>query len=41
MIEVKDRIDEIHDRVMAGLKDFQQATVERASAIKDIFQEYV
>ena len=29
MIEVKDRIDEIHDRVMAGLKDFQQATVER------------
>ena len=29
MIEVKERIDEIHGRVMAGLKDFQQATVER------------
>lgn len=29
MIEVTERINEIHDRVMAGLKDFQQATVER------------
>ena len=33
MIDVADRLDEIHDRVMSGLKDFQVATVERIDSL--------
>ena len=29
MADVKDRLEQIDERIMAGLKDFQRATVER------------
>ena len=29
MIDVANKLDEIEGRIMAGLKDFQQATVNR------------
>ena len=32
MIDVANKLDEIEGRIMSGLKDFQQATVNRIDA---------
>ena len=33
MIDVASKLDEIEQRIMSGLKDFQQATVDRIDAL--------
>ena len=41
MTDVASKIDEIHDRVMSGLKDFQEATVNRIDELYESGQKRV